>query len=316
MKVAARPYRDPADLTLMRRLLVEGAQAGLAASYMHPGCLDWAIHLPPDEAAHQRNLYLFERVDGGQPALAAWAIFLAHEGSVDLFVHPSIHGTPAHAAVMAEYLAWAEARVRAARLASLWPFWAMEYDHVLRDLLVAHGFQVTPVDPAPPLFERVLDDLPPLRLPAGFTVAGVHSPEAGRQRAAVTHSAFQPETDWDAYWDRYARFMASSVYAGERDLLVRAPDGQGASACTLWFDPVNRVGLFEPVATHRAFQGRGLGKAVMVEGLRRMRAAGMQRAILGFDPNNAAARALYTSLGFGASAHFLVAHKPLPPRAD
>ena len=99
--------------------------------------------------------------------------------------------------------------------------------------------------------------------------------------------------------------MGSAVYDGERDLFVRSPDGRGASACTIWFDPVNAVGLFEPVATHPDFQGQGLGKAVMAEGLRRMKTAGMRRASLGFDPNNAAALALYTSLGFRASCYFV-----------
>ena len=92
---------------------------------------------------------------------------------------------------------------------------------------------------------------------------------------------------------------------------MRSPDGRGASACTIWFDPVNAVGLFGPVATHPDFPGRCLGKAVMAEGLRRMKAAGMQRAIVGFDPNNVAARALYTSMGFRASCYFAVARKEL-----
>jgi len=74
---------------------------------------------------------------------------------------------------------------------------------------------------------------------------------------------------------------------------------------------VNRVGLFEPVATHPDFQGQGLGKAVMAEGLHRMQAAGMTRAIVGFDPNNKAALALYTALGFGTAAYFTVARKIL-----
>ena len=92
---------------------------------------------------------------------------------------------------------------------------------------------------------------------------------------------------------------------------MRAPDGRGASACTIWLDPVNRIGLFEPVATHPDFQGRGLGKAVIAEGLRRLRAAGMDRAILGFDPDNTAARALYSSLGFSAVASFAVIRKAI-----
>jgi GNAT superfamily N-acetyltransferase len=282
---------------------------------MHPGFLDFVTHLPPDEAANRRNLYLWETGSASapepSPALMAWAMFLPHEGSFDLFVHPVVHGTPAHERVMDEYVAWAEARAREAGLKSLWPFWAMEDDVVLARLMQARGFQITQADPAPPLFERALDDtdLPAVRLPAGFTLQGVHNPDAGRERARVTHAAFRVKADWETYCDEYARFRASPVYDGERDLLVRAPDGRGAAACTLWYDRVNRVGLFEPVATHPDFQRLGLGKAVMAEGLRRMRAAGMRRAQLGFDPNNQAARALYTALGFEPACYFIVAHR-------
>lgn len=84
-----------------------------------------------------------------------------------------------------------------------------------------------------------------------------------------------------------------------------------ASACTIWFDEGNGVGLFEPVATHPDFQGKGLSKAVMAEGMRRMKAAGMKRAIVGFDPNNAAALALYTSMGFSDSSYFMIYRKTL-----
>jgi ribosomal protein S18 acetylase RimI-like enzyme len=71
------------------------------------------------------------------------------------------------------------------------------------------------------------------------------------------------------------------------------------------------VGLFEPVGTHPDFQRHGLGKAVMAEGLHRMQAAGMRRAVVGFDPTNVAARALYTSLGFRASCYFALYRKAL-----
>ncbi len=172
-------------------------------------------------------------------------------------------------------------------------------------MLKARGFVVLEGLP-PPLFERSLDELPTIRLPDGFTVQGVKDLDDGRLRAAVTHGAFRPHDDWNGYWAEYAQFIGSSVYAGERDLFVRSPDGRGASACTIWFDTVNAVGLFEPVATHPDFQGKGLGKAVMAEGMRRMKAAGMRRAVVGFDPNNAAALALYTSMGFGATCYFVM----------
>lgn len=305
--IQARPYRDSADMARMRRLLIDGAHSGIAASYMHPGCLDWDTQYPPDEAADRLNLRLWERAG----ALEAWAICSRHEGTFDLFVSPAIYDTPAHEAVMDEYLSWAEARARELAIGQLGPFWAFDYDLALRRMLVARGFAVLVFDPPPPLFERALDELPAPSLPEGFTVQGVGSLADGRLRAQVTHGAFRPGDDWKRYWAGYAQFVGSAGYVGERDLFVRSPDGRGASACTIWFDQVNAVGLFEPVATHPDFQGRGLGKAVMAEGMRRMRAAGMRRAILGFDPNNAPARALYSSLGFRASCYFAAYSRPV-----
>jgi ribosomal protein S18 acetylase RimI-like enzyme len=311
MKIDARPYRDPADFTPMRQLLIAGAQAPIVASYMHPGFLDWATHLPPDEAANRRNLRLWERADGGEPRLAAWAMFFQHEGSFDFFIHPALHGAPQHEAVMDDYVDWATARARAAGLSHLWPFWAMADDQALDRLMRARGFVIEHPDPAPPLFGRALDDLPDIPLPAGFKVQAVRTDDDGQERARVAHAAFRVAAAPDDHAAEYAQFRASAVYEGERDLLVRAPDGRGASACTIWLDPVNAVGLFEPVATHPAFQRQGLGQAVMAEGLRRMRAAGMRQAVLGFDPHNRPARALYASLGFGAVRYFAVARKPL-----
>jgi len=305
MNIHSRPYRDLSDLARMRHLLMIGKQANIPASYMHPGCLDWDTQYPPDEQENRRSLRLWERAGEDQPTLEAWAMFWQHEGTFDLFVHPALHGTPAHEAVMDAYVAWAEARAREGRLNHISPFWCLDFDTVMHRLMQARGFVEMRADPAAPLFERTLDELPTVKLPDGYTVQGVRTADDGRQRAWVTHGAFRPNDDWESYCATYAKFIGSAVYDGERDLFVRSPDGRGASACGIWFDPVNAVGLFEPVATHPDFQGKGLGKAVMAEGLRRMKAAGMRRAQVGFDPNNAAALALYTSMGFRASCYFV-----------
>jgi GNAT superfamily N-acetyltransferase len=250
-------------------------------------------------------------VDDEPPVLEAWAMLWRHEGTFDLFASPALHGTPQHETVMDEFVAWAEVRAREAGITELSPFWALDDDKVLDRLLRARGFVGIPADPPVPLFERSLDALPAIPLPDGFTVQGVKNMDDARLRAAVTHGAFRPDDNWDEYAAEYAQFVGSAVYDGACDLFVRTPDGRGASACTIWFDPLNAVGLFEPVATHPDFQGQGLGKVVMAEGLRRMKAAGMRRAVLGFDPNNVAALALYTSLGFRAACYFALYRKDL-----
>ncbi len=66
--------------------------------------------------------------------------------------------------------------------------------------------------------------------------------------------------------------------------------------CTVWFDDVTRTGDFEPVGTAPAHQRRGLGKAVMCEGLRRLKRMGATLAFVGsYTPP---AHALYASVGF------------------
>jgi ribosomal protein S18 acetylase RimI-like enzyme len=92
--------------------------------------------------------------------------------------------------------------------------------------------------------------------------------------------------------------MRSPVYEDERDMVVTAPGGRIAAFCIYWLDPVNKVGNFEPVGTHPDFQKRGLGKAVLLESLRRMKAHGMETAIVCTDEGNEAAEKLYEAVGF------------------
>ena len=111
MNIQARPYRDTTDFGRMRQLLMAGKQATISASYMHPGCLDFDTHYPPDEQENRRNLRLWECTDAADPpTLEAWAMFWQHEGTFDLFVSPALHGTPLHETVMDEYVAWAAVR--------------------------------------------------------------------------------------------------------------------------------------------------------------------------------------------------------------
>lgn len=73
-----------------------------------------------------------------------------------------------------------------------------------------------------------------------------------------------------------------------------APDGAIAAFCTLWFDDVTRSAYFEPVATVPQHQRKGLARALLTEGLRRLQRMGAQWAFAGgYSP---AANALYRSV--------------------
>jgi ribosomal protein S18 acetylase RimI-like enzyme len=114
------------------------------------------------------------------------------------------------------------------------------------------------------------------------------------------HAAFGLDKPFEVYWPRYQRFVRSPAFSPDLNLVIMAPGDRCASFCTCWLDPVNRVGLFEPVGTHPDFQGLGLGKAVMMEGLHRMQDGGMRTAIVGAESDNPTAECLYRSIGFQA----------------
>jgi GNAT superfamily N-acetyltransferase len=94
------------------------------------------------------------------------------------------------------------------------------------------------------------------------------------------------------------RLLECSLYRRDCDLFIRAPDGEIAAYVLFWPDPVTGVGLVEPVRTEEAYAGRGLGKALIAEGLRRLRHAGCESVNVTYIEGNEAAKRLYLGSGF------------------
>lgn len=64
-------------------------------------------------------------------------------------------------------------------------------------------------------------------------------------------------------------------------IAVMAPDGNFASYCGMWFDPKAGYAVIEPVATDPAYRKMGLGKAAVLEGIRRVGLLGAKRSLVG-----------------------------------
>jgi ribosomal protein S18 acetylase RimI-like enzyme len=100
------------------------------------------------------------------------------------------------------------------------------------------------------------------------------------------------ENRTDPTW--YRNIQTAPLYRRDLDLVAVAPDGAIAAFCTVWFDDVTRSAYFEPVATVPAHRRRGLGRSLMIEGLRRLQCMGATLAFVsGYSP---AANALYRSV--------------------
>jgi len=98
--------------------------------------------------------------------------------------------------------------------------------------------------------------------------------------------------------DVAARLQECSLYRADLDLVMKTKTGETAAYCLCWFDPRNRIGLFEPVRTEETFYRRGLGVRLMTEGLRRLAELGARSIKVTHRSGNTAASKLYEKVGF------------------
>lgn len=134
--------------------------------------------------------------------------------------------------------------------------------------------------------------------PSGYAIRALGDESELPARSWLSWKVFHPEEPDEKYegWEWYRNVQRVPLYRRDLDIVAAAPDGELAAFCTVWFDDVTRTAVFEPVGTHPAHQQRGLGKAVMSEGLRRARRLGATLATV--SSYSSAAHALYESMGF------------------
>lgn len=193
---------------------------------------------------------------------------------------------PTHREVLDEILVWAA------------PEELMVHSHDVDAIarIEAHGLVHMPSVPWMRLNSRSLDDLPEPVLPEGYLLRTVRSEDFG-SRAAAHRSAFRPSRFRD---DIYEFVRATAPYRADLDCVAIAPDGSVAAYTLAWIDELNSVGQFEPVGTHADHQRRGLGRAVNLFALHRLRDEG---ATLGLvecrgDAAYPVPAKLYESVGF------------------
>ena len=280
--VTARAFQYPQDFARLARFLGHMRAAAPHSHCLHPGDLTWQMfHMladhPPGDLIH-----IWE---DSQQEILGFVLLFPPYGGFEIQLRADQREGP----LEAELLRWAEQHlpnmVGRSTLVN-------NRDTRRIKLLTDEGYaprgawlyleQSLPARQSPP------------RIPAGFqlrSMAGVH--EAGA-RAELLAAAFeappQPE--------RYQRLMTAPGYVPALDVVAVGPDQRLAAFALGWDDPTSQVGQFEPVGTAPEFRRLGLGQAVLHEGLRRLYAQGAERAFVIVEEADAAACALYRSVGF------------------
>lgn len=149
------------------------------------------------------------------------------------------------------------------------------------------------------MLRSLAEPIPPTVLPPGCQVRPL-ADDAGEiaDRMAAYREVWLPWTDGNISDEDYARFMRLPCYDRELDIVTITPAGVVAALVTGWADPVNRIGELDAVSARPAYRRQGLMRAALLECLRRMQAAGMDRACVSTGETNTSARRLYESVGF------------------
>jgi ribosomal protein S18 acetylase RimI-like enzyme len=250
----------------------------------------------------ERHIFLYEETDRRLRALAL--LYPGDTHGYDLLVAPDLRGAEP-GDFEAEAIAWADARVDGAKQEIIIEVSAS--DSIRERILARLGYTATEAPGTLYTTRSLHGPIPDKPLPEGFSmrpVAGEH--EAGLV-AEAHNGAFRPK--WDA--EKYLAVMRTPGFKIDHELVVVAPDGRFAAFVIIWLDPISRGGYFEPVGCHRDFQRRGLASALMYEGMRRMKAAGMETAIVRYNADNAAGAPLYRSVGFQTRYQMVEYRRPM-----
>ncbi len=294
MHILNRPFSGPADLPAMLELAHQFPADHLHVMDLPYRLCSWALDDPARVGLWAND----------QDQLLAWAVMQSPFWTIDCVCRPDLDDQ-----LYGQILVWANDRAQQILPASGGrPTWfVMVFAHQagrIRHLKQA-GFACQSnmgEDSWEKVWLRHTDPLPVAsKLPANLTIRPLAGP--GEVEAYVAlHQAVFESRNMTVEWRNRTFYHPS--YTPHTDLVAAAPDGRLAAFCIGWLDQDSlapaplMVGQIEPLGVHADWRGQGLGQAILLECLRRLRQAGAGPIYVETDAFRSAALGLYESVGF------------------
>ncbi|WP_404392763.1 GNAT family N-acetyltransferase [Humibacillus xanthopallidus] len=285
-----RPYRGDDDFWRVRGLLLETYP-------ITPVDFNWEIrrwdgqrfYREHQDPAGDGRIHLWED-EGGR---LIGAVHPEDAGDAFLELHPD------HRHIEEEMIAWAEQHLAvtveegARRQLDVFAF---DYDVPRRRILTRRGFERLPEGAVTRRLRLGAGLIPASQLADGYGMRTTCPGVGDAQRIADLLNAAFDRTVHNAA--EYQAFTTTSPsFRHDLDLVAEASDGSFAAYAGVTYDSVNRRGIFEPVCTDPRHRRQGLARALMLEGVRRVRALGAVDVYVATGETNPA-NELYDSVGF------------------
>jgi mycothiol synthase len=290
-RITMRPMQNEADFWRMRRLLVDTVPITPVGFNWDMRRLDGQRFYNADLESNRllnRPVQLWE----AEGELVAY-VLAEGDGEAHLQLHPD------YRYLEAELVGWAEATLGAPGEDGRRQLHinACEYDAWRQQVLARRGFEQMAYGGMTRHLRLGRQPLPAPILADGYAMRTTDPADpADCQRIAdLLNQAFGRTFHNALEYQHFAELAPS--FRRDLDLVAVAPDGSFAAYVGIPYDEVNRRGIYEPVCTHPDHQRKGLARALMTEGLHRLRAIGAVDAIVGTG-DMVPANSLYTAMGF------------------
>ncbi len=159
----------------------------------------------------------------------------------------------------------------------------------------ARGYQQDPEGLRPLYRADIPDPFPAIPLADGFRLTSLaEEPDWAKVHRALwrgfDHEGEPPMSEEELESRR--RMFDTPKARRDLKIAVAASDGEFVAFCGMFYEPVGRFAYVEPVATDPAYRRLGLGRAAVLEGIRRCAALGATAAYVGSDQQ------FYRAIGF------------------
>lgn len=291
MSIASRPYHDTHDLHKIQAATANWIASVGFCGYLHVGDLVLRLFNGMRRYDPREIVRLWEDTDG---SLLGWGMIYPRWNSYDALLHPAHRGDD----LEVQLLAWCEQTAftwmrREGRFES--PISLDVFVEDINRIMVLEQWGYRRGEQHHVIGLRSLDEsIPDVSLPQGFTVRPIEGLHEVDKLIEAQNASF----GWNWTLEDFLQVMQSPAYEVLEPFVIVAPGGRFTSFCYLMLDKRNKIGMFEDVGTHPDFQRRGLGRALLYAGLKRLKAQGMVTAYMPYNSSLEAASSLYGSVGF------------------
>jgi predicted N-acetyltransferase YhbS len=168
-----------------------------------------------------------------------------------------------------------------------------DFDRAFEDAVVARGYREDPGSHRPMSCFTIPSPFPEIAVAEGFHLQSLADENDLRKVNRVLYRGFEhPGEPPDKLIEGRRKMQSGPNCRLDLVIVAVAPKGDFVSFCGMWYDPANRFGYVEPVATDPSYRRRGLGRACVLEGIRRCGELGVTVAYVGSD------QPFYLSFGF------------------